>query len=98
VVILGGDCAGNASLSLSSSKRSSASGDDPAKLWNLYLLLVRVEEAFKNLKGDLAIRPGAAYPVARARWRRYFAFSLAFRLLARIVLLDLAVFITGLRS
>jgi transposase len=23
----------------------------------LYLLLVRVEEAFKNLKGDLAIRP-----------------------------------------
>jgi hypothetical protein len=37
---------------------------------------------------------GAAQPVARARWRRCFAFSLAFRLLARIVLLDLAVFIT----
>ena len=31
--------------------------EDPAKLWNHYLLLVTVEEAFKNLKGDLAIRP-----------------------------------------
>src|SRR6266852_6090056 len=31
--------------------------EDPAKLWSHYLLLVRVEEAFKNLKGDLAIRP-----------------------------------------
>ena len=30
---------------------------DPAKLWGLYLQLVSVEEAFKNLKGDLAIRP-----------------------------------------
>jgi hypothetical protein len=30
---------------------------DPAKLWAHYLLLVMIEEAFKNLKGDLAIRP-----------------------------------------
>jgi DDE family transposase len=30
---------------------------DPAKLWTYYLQLVAVEEAFKNLKGDLAIRP-----------------------------------------
>jgi len=30
---------------------------DPAKLWSYYLQLVAVEEAFKNLKGDLAIRP-----------------------------------------
>jgi transposase len=30
---------------------------DPAKLWHFYLQLVAVEEAFKNLKGDLAIRP-----------------------------------------
>ena len=37
-----------------------------------------------------------AQPIARARWRRCLAFSLAFRLLARIVLLDLVVFITGL--
>src|SRR5437879_494431 len=27
------------------------------KLWGHYLLLMAVEEAFKNLKGDLAIRP-----------------------------------------
>jgi hypothetical protein len=31
--------------------------EDPAKLWSHYLLLVAVEEAFKNLNGDLAIRP-----------------------------------------
>jgi hypothetical protein len=37
-------------------------------------------------------RGAKAYPVARARWRRCFALSLAFRLFARIVLLDLAVF------
>jgi transposase len=30
---------------------------DPAKVWEFYLQLVEVEEAFKNLKGDLAIRP-----------------------------------------
>jgi hypothetical protein len=39
----------------------------------------------------------AAQPAARARWRRCFAFSLAFLLLARIALLDLAGFIPGLR-
>jgi hypothetical protein len=32
--------------------------------------------------------------LARARWRRCFAFSLAFRLFARIVLLDLTVLFT----
>jgi hypothetical protein len=35
-----------------------------------------------------------AQAVARARWRRCFALSLALRLLARIVLLDLTVFVT----
>src|SRR5499433_1312177 len=30
---------------------------DPTKLWRYYLQLVAVEEAFKNLKGDLALRP-----------------------------------------
>ena len=30
---------------------------DPAKLWEYYLQLVAVEEAFKTLKGDLSIRP-----------------------------------------
>lgn len=37
--------------------RTNLTETDPAKLWNWYLQLVNVEEAFKNLKGDLAIRP-----------------------------------------
>ena len=37
--------------------RTNLTENDPAKLWNYYLQLVRVEEAFKNLKGDLSIRP-----------------------------------------
>jgi transposase len=37
--------------------RSNLSEADPAKLWQLYMLLVQVEEAFRNLKGDLAVRP-----------------------------------------
>ena len=36
--------------------RTNLTDDDPARLWGLYLQLV-VEEAFRNLKGDLAIRP-----------------------------------------
>ena len=31
--------------------------DDPTTLWQYYIQLVAVEEAFKTLKGDLAIRP-----------------------------------------
>jgi transposase len=37
--------------------RSNVIGGDPAQLWTFYLLLVEVEQAFKELKGDLAIRP-----------------------------------------
>jgi len=37
--------------------RTNLTHDDPAKLWQYYVQLVAVEEAFKNLKGDLAIRP-----------------------------------------
>lgn len=37
--------------------RSNLPATDPAKLWHLYMLLTHVEEAFKNLKGDLAVRP-----------------------------------------
>lgn len=37
--------------------RTNLTDTDPALLWNHYLQLVQVEEAFKNLKGDLAIRP-----------------------------------------
>jgi transposase len=37
--------------------RSNLTEADPALLWNYYLQLVEIEQAFKNLKGDLAIRP-----------------------------------------
>lgn len=37
--------------------RTNLTDTDPAKLWLFYTQLVRVEDAFRNLKGDLAIRP-----------------------------------------
>jgi transposase len=37
--------------------RTNLTESDPAKLWEYYLQWVAVEEAFKTLKGDLAIRP-----------------------------------------
>jgi len=37
--------------------RTNLQENDPAKVWEFYLQLVEVEEAFKNLKGDLALRP-----------------------------------------
>jgi Transposase DDE domain len=37
--------------------RTNLEGDDPAQLWQYYIQLVAVEQAFKDLKGDLAIRP-----------------------------------------
>jgi transposase len=37
--------------------RSNLCAQNPAQIWQLYMLLTQVEEAFKNLKGDLAVRP-----------------------------------------
>src|ERR1700724_3534155 len=37
--------------------RSNLTGGDPAQLWAFYLQLTEVEQAFKELKHDLAIRP-----------------------------------------
>ncbi len=37
--------------------RTNLRDDDPAHLWRLYIQLTEVEQAFKELKGDLAIRP-----------------------------------------
>src|ERR1700751_2971881 len=37
--------------------RSNLGSENPAQLWQLYVLLTQIEEAFKNLKGDLALRP-----------------------------------------
>jgi hypothetical protein len=48
--------------------------EDPAKLWGQYLLLVTVEEAFKNLKGDLAIRPIFHQREARVEAHIFIAF------------------------
>ncbi len=53
--------------------------EDPAKLWAHYLLLVAVEEAFKNLKGDLAIRPIFHQLEARVAARLFIAFLVSCR-------------------
>jgi Transposase DDE domain len=37
--------------------RTNLSQQDPTLLWELYTQLTQIEEAFKNLKGDLLIRP-----------------------------------------
>lgn len=37
--------------------RSNLDAANPAEIWKLYMLLTQVEEAFKNLKGDLGVRP-----------------------------------------
>src|ERR1039458_8908451 len=49
--------------------RTNLTDNDPALLWQYYIQLVAVEEAFKNLKGDLAIRP-IFHKDALARTRR----------------------------
>jgi transposase len=37
--------------------RSNLGGENPALLWQYYMQLTQVEQAFKNLKSDLALRP-----------------------------------------
>ena len=37
--------------------RSNLTDDDPAKLWQYYMQLTEVEQAFKELKHDLRVRP-----------------------------------------
>jgi transposase len=37
--------------------RSNITGESPEKLWQFYIQLTEVEQAFKELKSDLAIRP-----------------------------------------
>jgi transposase len=54
--------------------RTNLTEDDPAKLWSYYLQLVTVEEAFKNLKGDLAIRPIFHQDEARIEAHVFIAF------------------------
>ena len=47
---------------------------DPARLWKFYLQLVAVEEAFKNLKGDLALRPIFHQHIERIEAHIFIAF------------------------
>lgn len=54
--------------------RTNLTGHDPAELWRYYLQLVQVEEAFKNLKGDLAIRPVFHQDQARIEAHIFIAF------------------------
>jgi transposase len=37
--------------------RSNLTAEDPAELWRNYMHLVRIEESFRTLKGDLGLRP-----------------------------------------
>jgi hypothetical protein len=37
--------------------RSNLSAEDPAQLWHYYIQLTEIEQAFKELKSDLSIRP-----------------------------------------
>jgi transposase len=54
--------------------RSNITGTDPAQLWAFYLQLVEVEQAFKELKGDLAIRPIYHQTDARIEAHIFLAF------------------------
>lgn len=54
--------------------RTNLTETDPGQLWQLYLLLVEIELAFKNLKGDLAIRPIFHQKQARIEAHIFVAF------------------------
>ncbi len=54
--------------------RTNLTETDPVKLWNYYLQLVTVEEAFRTLKSDLAIRPIFHQDEARIEAHVFLAF------------------------
>src|ERR1700756_516288 len=54
--------------------RTNLTENDPAQLWQYYVQLVAVEEAFRNLKGDLAIRPVFHQDEARIEAHIFIAF------------------------
>jgi len=54
--------------------RSNLTEEDPAPLWHLYIQLTQVEEAFKNLKGDLSLRPLFHQKEARIEAHIFVAF------------------------
>ena len=54
--------------------RTNLTAADPARLWGFYLQLVHVEEAFRTLKGDLALRPIFHQKEARIEAHIFLAF------------------------
>jgi hypothetical protein len=54
--------------------RTNLSDNNPAQLWQYYTQLVAVEEAFRNLKGDLSIRPVFHQDEARIEAHIFIAF------------------------
>jgi hypothetical protein len=54
--------------------RTNLTDNDPAQLWQYYVQLVAVEEAFRNLKGDLSIRPVFHQDEARIEAHIFIAF------------------------
>jgi hypothetical protein len=54
--------------------RTNLTETDPVKLWNYYLQLVQVEQAFRTLKSDLAIRPIFHQDEARIEAHVFIAF------------------------
>jgi hypothetical protein len=54
--------------------RTNLAEGDPADLWAYYLQLVAVEEAFKTIKGDLAIRPIFHQTIERIEAHIFVAF------------------------
>ena len=54
--------------------RSNLTGRPGAELRNLYMQLVQVEEAFKNLKGDLSVRPVYHQKMERVEAHIFVAF------------------------
>jgi hypothetical protein len=54
--------------------RTNLVGREPAQIWEFYIQLVHVEEAFRNLKGDLALRPIHHQKEARIEAHIFVAF------------------------
>jgi len=63
--------------------RSNMPQREPAQLWEFYLQLTQVEEAFKHLKGDLSLRPFHHQKLARIEAHIFIAF-LAYCLLVTL--------------
>ncbi len=54
--------------------RSNLTEEQPEQLWQIYIQLTQVEEAFKNLKGDLSLRPLFHQKEARIEAHIFVAF------------------------